>query len=149
MSTDETEVPDGFELIDDRSTFNLAFGPFYHRRKPQGAVIGLRVAKQHLNRYGNLHGGALSGFLDVAMGMSVLLQPEGPQANLTVSMNIDYIDRGLPGEWLEADVSIAKMGRRLAFVHCQVHAQTRLIARASGVWMLQWQASETSKPAAD
>ncbi|MDB5987913.1 MAG: hypothetical protein JWR16_2966 [Nevskia sp.] len=59
-------------------------------------------------------------------------------ANLTVSMNIDYLDRSLPGEWLEADASISKMGRRLAFVSCQVHAKTRMVARASGVWLLQW-----------
>ena len=138
MSAVDVVVPEGFETLQDHSPFQVALGQMYYKLKPRGAIVGLRIAEQHLNRYRNLHGGALSAFLDVAMGLSVLVQPDGPPANLTVSLNIDYLDRTAKGDWLEADVSISKMGRRLAFVGCEVHAQGRMVARASGVWMLQW-----------
>lgn len=133
-----SQAPPGFELLHDPSPFQLAFGQLYHKQRAGGAVIGLRVAEHHLNRHRRLHGGALSGFLDAALAFGIMLQPQGPSAALTVSLSIDYLETALRDDWLEADVCVVKMGRRLAFANCEVHSAGQIIASAKGIWMLQW-----------
>lgn len=137
MACDSSPVPEGFEPLDDASAFHQVFGQLYHKPRPRGALIGMRVKDHHLNRYGRLHGGALAGFLDVALGISILLQPGASSANVTVSLTIDFMDAGWSGEWLEAEVSIPKLGKRLAFAQCEVSCDGRRIARGSGVWSLR------------
>jgi len=137
MEAESRPVPEGFELLEDASPFHQGFSPVYHKRKARGAIIGMQVREHHLNRYGRLHGGALAGFLDFALGISILLQPGMSAGNFTVSLTIDFMDAGWSGEWLEARVSIPKLGKRLAFAHCEVSCDGRPIARGSGVWSLK------------
>ncbi len=129
-------VPEGFELLAEDSAFLQWFGALYYKPKAGGALIGMPVLPQHINRYGILHGGALAAFMDMALGRAVLVHPVQVPANVTISLSIDFMAPGRPGEWLEADVSIPKIGQRLAFASCDVRSDSRLIASGRGVFSL-------------
>ncbi len=130
------QVPPGYQALEQDSPFQQAFGPLYYCAKPGGALIGFVVEARHLNRYGNLHGGTLAAFMDVALGNAVLRQPAAPAADVTVSLSIDYLSGGAPGAFIEADIVVPKMGKRLAFANCEVRAEGRVIATARGIFSL-------------
>lgn len=150
----ESCVPEGFSQLVMDSPFQQAFGPLYYQPKAGGARIGFVVQPHHLNRYGNLHGGTMAAFMDVALGNAVLLQPAAPAADITVSLSIDYLAGGAAGAFVEADIVVPKMGKRLAFANCDVRSQGRVIATARGIFSLgmphrQPPASSTSATSGD
>lgn len=131
------EVPEGYAEVQQDSPFLAAFGAMYYKPKAGGAFVGCWVLPQHINRYGILHGGALAAFIDMALGRAVLVHPELPFANATVSLHIDFMAPGQVGEWLEAEVTLPKFGKRLAFASCEVRADGRPIAGGRGVFSLR------------
>ena len=130
-------IPEGFTPLLLDSAFQNGFGQLYYKPKAGGALIGWQVEAHHLNRYGIVHGGAIAAFMDSALGNAVLQQPQQPLADVTVSLSIDYMAAGPAAAWIEADVVVPKMGKRLAFAHCEVRALGRVIASGRGVFSLQ------------
>lgn len=62
-----------------------------------------------------LHGGAISGFLEMTAIMCVLMQGETLQVPKTIGINIDYLRRGNPVDTF-ARAEIFKKGTRIANV---------------------------------
>lgn len=108
-------------------------GEFYlHIERP---VIGIRIAEQHLNAIGIVHGGFLAMLADTAFGVALVRRFGTPQPR-TLHLSTDYIGPVQPGDWVEAEVDLLKQGRRVANVNCRVMVGDRIALHAAGVFYL-------------
>ncbi|HSW06618.1 PaaI family thioesterase [Aquabacterium sp.] len=145
-SCDELPVPEGFVLREIGGPYFTALGPIYMKPTPQGgAVIALRVAHQHTNMAGMTHGGMLATLADGAFGINIAMLRKRRSGQVTVSLNADYLSPARPGDWLEAHVTVRRMGWQLAFADCLLQVGERLVLRATAVFSFV-AASGTARP---
>jgi len=130
-------VPDGYRLLDRKSAFSDLTGPYYMKAKKGPIVkLGLRIEAQHLNKVGVAHGGALMTLADNAIGDAVIQAYDHPVSAVTVTMNTEFMNPAVLGDWVEAEAQILKKGGRLLFASCIVSVQDKRIMHASGVMAL-------------
>lgn len=105
----------------DPTRFNAFLGEVIVRLDEDAARPLARVRmtpeRQHSNFGDNVHGGALLGFIDVALFAAIRsfgLIEAGPA--VTLDLNTHFIGGGRVGEWLEARVELLRETRRLLFV---------------------------------
>jgi uncharacterized protein (TIGR00369 family) len=134
-----TKIPDGFNLIPGNEQFTGLTGPWYSKSvsskgplKPR--ILGLLIQKKHTNMIGVVHGGLLVTMADTAMGYSLSRATEPPQKIVTVSLSSDFLRSPKEGDWLEAHVSILKVGNRMSYADCQLISNSQIILRSSGVF---------------
>jgi len=128
-------VPDGFELLQVGGGYFKQLGPVYGRAQAAGGmVVALRVAEQHLNIQGVAHGGMLATVADGALGRNVAIARGKRQAQVTVSLTADFLSGARLGDWLEAHVTVTRMGQRLAYANCDLMVGTRQVLRSSAVF---------------
>ena len=110
-------VPSGFEPLEVGPGFVRLTGPMYlHAQLP---VLAARMAPEHANLLQIAHGGYLATLADSALG-AVIRRSIGRGVPLvTVNLNLDYVSPALPGDWIEAHVTV----------------DGRLVLRASGIFM--------------
>lgn len=130
-------VPEGFRRLDETGPYFQQLGPVYARETETGGVVlGLRVARNHLNVQGITHGGMLTTLADGALGINVWLARRQRSAQVTVSLTVDFLSSARVGEWLEAHVTIHRLGRTLAYASCDLKVGARQVLRSSGVFAL-------------
>jgi len=83
-----------------------------------------------------IHGGALAGMFDVAMGVAAN-GLAGPEAAATCDMNITFIKELEFGQHAIVKTYIVKNGRKLIRLRAEMFCQEtgRLICSASGTWI--------------
>ena len=100
------------------------------------AVLTMEVGKQHLNRSGVLHGGALTTLVDAACGYAGCYAGEGqpPRRAFTLSLDCNFIATAGEGATLTATARKTGGGSRIYFTQCEVRDQDgRLIGQAKAV----------------
>ena len=132
-------VPEGYEPLVHGGPYFRALGAIYGRPAPdEGLVVALRVDDAHLNMQGLTHGGMLTTLADGALGITIglaQLRARGRrQAQVTVSLNADFLSSAKVGDWLEAQVSITRMGQRMAFANCDLRVGSKQVLRANAVF---------------
>ena len=128
-------VPDGFELLQVGGGYFKQLGPVYGKTLPDGSmVVALRVAERHLNFGGVAHGGMLATVADGALGRNVAIARGRRQAQVTVSLTADFLSGARLGDWLEAHVTVTRMGQRLAYANCDLKVGERHVLRSSAVF---------------
>jgi uncharacterized protein (TIGR00369 family) len=128
-------VPAGYTPLDTGGPYFRALGPMFARRRDDGLlVVALRVGPSHLNMQGVAHGGMLSTLADGALGINIALARgvRGPQA--TVSLTMDFVSAARLGDWLEAEVTVTRMGRTLAYASCALTVAAKPVLRSSAVF---------------
>ena len=136
MNTTNSDVPEGFGPLFRTSPLLDALGPFYGKGAGAELTIGLRVAEKHTNSRGGVHGGVLATIGDVALGYTMASSPDRPRSALTASLTIDYVGSAKVGDWIEAHVTVQRMGVHLAFASCNLQCGQKLVLRASGVFAI-------------
>lgn len=132
---DAATPPAGFEPLHRSGAWSATLGPIFRRvRSDGGWLIGLFIDERHLNMQGMAHGGMLATLADSALGMNIAIARGTRQAQVTVSLTLDYLAAARRGDWLEAHVEITRMGRTLAFANCELRAADRQVLRASAVF---------------
>lgn len=134
MTTDDP--PSGFAPLLRTSPLLDALGPFYGRGRGLDLVVGLRVAQKHTNARGTLHGGVVATLSDVALGYALAFSTDPPLGLVTASMTVDYTGSARVGDWVEARVDGARIGRTLAFANAWLTVGGTRIARASAVFVV-------------
>lgn len=133
--TAEADVPDGFKRLQLPSPYMTLVGPLYMRRGDGGpAVLAVRVASQHLNIQGVVHGGMLTTLADSALGINISLARGRRGGQVTVSMTADFLSGAREGDWLEAHVVVTRLGQRLAYANCDLKVGERHVLRSSAVF---------------
>jgi acyl-coenzyme A thioesterase 13 len=135
MVNDET-IPEGYEPLYRESAFTRLIGPIYQKVTPDCLRLGLRPAEKHCNMRGDIHGGVISTLADIALGYNIAFSREPPISAVTASLTVDYVGRISRGDWLEVDVDIQKLGKRLAFANCFFYVGEQRVARANAVFSI-------------
>jgi uncharacterized protein (TIGR00369 family) len=106
------------------------FGFVFREVSPGRVVVGMRVAKRHLQVHGVVHGGVLAALADTAGGMAVYMKLPPRSRVATVSMTINYLEAVAGGEVL-AQAELVRLGRNLAVVDCDLFDHNkRIVAKA-------------------
>lgn len=130
--------PPGFEVWDPgHRGFIRLCGPLYLRPGGEYATFGMRVTHDHINIGGVAHGGFLVTLADTALGVTVSKMRDVPHAQVTASLSVDFLGVVKLGDWLEADVHIERMGKRLAFATCYLTANGARVLRSSALFALR------------
>lgn len=130
-------IPDGFVPfpIPVPDSFMGVNGPFYFL-KGERTRIGLRIEPRHCNPDGRTHGGLIGALADMILG-NVIYEALGKRhPTVTISLNTDYLSVAPPGCWFDGWGEVQRLGSSLVFVRCELHADGKLAARASGVYKL-------------
>ena len=132
-------VPQGYEPIAHGGPYFRALGAIHGRPAVDGGLeVALRIDGSHLNMQGVVHGGMLTTLADGALGLNIGLaqvRARGRrQAQVTVSLNADFLSSAKAGDWLEAQVSITRLGQRMAFANCDLRVGDKQVLRANAVF---------------
>lgn len=119
-------------MISDPGFIGLV-GPFWTRQDADTLDLGFYMDTRHSNRASRLHGGMICTVADRAMGMCARID-EPDRNHATISLNLNFLDSAVPGEFVVARATLARNTRTLCFLHCAVSAGDRLLATAQGVW---------------
>ncbi len=119
--------------LSDPTRFNTLLGPMLYRVDDDIVRIRITPEHRHSNVQDNVHGGALLGFIDVALfaaarGFGVI---ESGTA-VTLDLNTQFIAAGRIGEPIEAQVELLKETGRLLFLRGLVVQGSAKIAAFSG-----------------
>lgn len=126
-------VPAGFEPLAAARGFMRHCADFYlHAERP---VVGVRIADEHLNAIGIVHGGFMAMLADSAFGI-VMVRRFGTLQPRTLHLSVDYLGPAHAGDWVEAHVDMLKQGRRVANVNCRIMVGDRTALHAAGVFYL-------------
>jgi|SRR5581483_4946180 len=128
-----TVIPDGFERRTRQSPLTDPWEPLYSKRTDKAVIVGLRLAEQHTNGHGLIHGGLIATLADIAMGYSCGYQLAATQL-VTVGLSVDYIGTAHVGQWLAVEPDVIKTGSTICFAQCFVKADDMVIARASATF---------------
>jgi acyl-coenzyme A thioesterase 13 len=126
------DIPEGFVPLFRTSPFLDTLGPFFYR--PTKSSFGLRITSKHVNARGNAHGGLILTLADIALGYTASASTDPPLALTTINIAADLAGHAEVGDWLEADVDIQKIGRRLVFANAYLMVETERIARVSAIF---------------
>jgi uncharacterized protein (TIGR00369 family) len=101
----------------DPTRFNAFIEPVWVRVEERIARVRMLPQRQHSNMREAVHGGALLGFMDVALfagsrGLGVL----GAGGAVTLDLSAQFIGAGRIGEPLEAEVELLRETGRLLFL---------------------------------
>lgn len=134
-----SSIPYGFQPIPGNEQFTGLTGPWYSNssiteKSSIPRVLGLLIQKKHTNMIGVVHGGLLVTMADTAMGYILSRATEPPQKIVTVNLSTDFLRSAKEGDWIEAHVSILKIGSRLSYADCQLICNKQTILRSSGVF---------------
>jgi uncharacterized protein (TIGR00369 family) len=94
------------------------------------AEVVLEASSKHYNHSGTVHGGLISAFADVAMGVAIVSKLQSGESFSTVSMNTGFFKAFSKGR-LTAKAVVVRRGRTTAYVECEVVSEKDLIAKAS------------------
>ena len=136
-------VPEGYAPVTG-GPFMRMCGAFYlHEAKP---VMAMPITADHLNSLGIVHGGMLATIIDTAMGV-VIGREIGAVSTPTISLSIDYLGAVREGDFVEGHVDVHKLGARICNASCLLKVGQRLVARASGVFIMGGRAARvTGRP---
>ena len=103
--------------LHDRTRFNELLGPMLVRVEGELARVRMTPERRHSNLSDHVHGGALLGFIDVALfgaarGFGLI---EAGTA-VTLDLSVQFIGGGRIGEVLEARVELLRETGRLLFL---------------------------------
>ena len=124
-------APDGFEPITDEGAFVQHIGPLLGK----DGVVGLTIDERHINSFGKAQGGVLATLVDFANAHNVRLESDEDNPSVaTVSLTVDYLGAADEGDWVEAHVTVERLGGTLAFVDCILKVGDKEIVRGRAVF---------------
>jgi uncharacterized protein (TIGR00369 family) len=124
----------GWEMLSGAGFAELT-GPLWKRDDGGRLRFGFVVAPKHLNYAGILHGGMLTTFADLAMGMTTW-RATGGKAHATIELNIQFVGTVRPGEFVEAQCEVVRATRSVVFMQAKMFVGARIVAAANGIWKI-------------
>lgn len=124
------EIP--AELV--QSPFMKLIGCYVLRLEKDEAQLAMKMGTSLCNRQGNLHGGAIFGLVDTAMGVACSMFHGFDKTSVTLDSKINYIRAVVEGEV----VCIARVvhgGRRTLVVEAEVVQNNKIMAKALATFL--------------
>jgi acyl-CoA thioesterase len=100
-------------------------------------TFALRLAPEHMNPYGTVHGGVVYSLVDFAMGGAMVSRLEPGERCATLEVKINYLAPAAEGE-LRADAWLVERTSRVGVLQARVTlGGGRLLALATGTFYIQ------------
>ncbi len=137
----EAAPPEGFQPLFRTSPFLDLVGPLFWRPEGESFTVGMRVLPRHVNGSGTMHGGLIATLADVSLGYVTAGSRKPPLRMATASLALDYMGAAPLGSWVQARVTIDKIGRHMAFASASIAAEGRPVATARALFAVLEQPS--------
>ena len=93
------------------------------------------IKENHLNAAGITHGGFIAAFVDAGAGTAAHRVTNGNPC-VTISLELKFISSVYLGQELVGKTKIQKKTKSLVFLTCELTAEDKIAATASGVWKI-------------
>ena len=93
------------------------------------------IKKNHLNRAGITHGGFIAALVDSGVGTAAHRVADGSPC-VTISLELKFISPVRLGQELFGNTKIQKKTKSMVFLTCELKAEDKIVATASGVWKI-------------
>ena len=93
------------------------------------------IQKNHLNKAGITHGGFISALVDAGAGTAAHRSADNSLC-VTVSLELKFISAVYLGQELIGNTKIQKKTKSMVFLTCELKAEDKIVATASGVWKI-------------
>jgi len=99
-----------------------------------GAVLDLRAGPSLHQAYGTVHGGAIAGLVDAAMGIAIISALGPEEGCATIEMKLNYTAPATAGT-IRAEGEVLSLGRRLVTARAEARdAEGRLVSAGQGTF---------------
>jgi len=137
----DSALPEGFEPARFSPGFLDHGGPYFLGPEgvegPGSRTVGLRICPHHINYKDGTHGGVISTFADVALSHAVYDAERPRLAPSTITLQVNYLAAARLGDWLEAHVTVDRLGGRTAYTSGRIVRGKEVIATMSGVFAIR------------
>ena len=125
---------EGWQKLDEIG-YPALMGLIWRKPEAEGALYGLPATPEILNKNGRVHGWALLGLVDHALGHTARYFGIG-EKKATIQLDTQFIGAPEDGDFLVARGFLVRRTRSILFMRCEVTVGDRLIATANGIWKL-------------
>lgn len=108
--------------------------------------LAMNAGPSHWSPADRLHGGILFSLLDTALGRAVVSSLEEGRGSTTIESKINFFRPVMEGR-LTVEARVLNRGRRTAYAEGEIRdEEERLVARATGTFMLTETFKQSAKP---
>ena len=93
------------------------------------------IKENHLNAAGITHGGFIAAFVDAGAGTAAH-RVANQNPCVTISLELKFISAINLGQELVGKTKIQKKTKSMVFLTCELTAENKIVATASGVWKI-------------
>ena len=93
------------------------------------------IKENHLNTAGITHGGFIAAFVDAGAGTAAHRVTDGNPC-VTISLELKFISSVHLGQELVGKTKIQKKTKSMVFLTCELIAENKIVATASGIWKI-------------
>ena len=93
------------------------------------------IKENHLNAAGITHGGFISAIVDAGAGTAAHRSADNNPC-VTISLELKFISAVRLGQELKGNTKIQKKTKTMVFLTCELTAENKIVATASGVWKI-------------
>ena len=93
------------------------------------------IKENHLNKAGIAHGGFIATLVDAGAGAAAHRVAD-PNPCVTISLELKFISKVKLGQELIGNTIIQKKTKSMVFLTCELTAEDKIVATASGVWKI-------------
>ena len=93
------------------------------------------INKNHLNSAGITHGGFIAAFVDAGAGTAAHRSADQNPC-VTISLELKFISAVKLGQELIGVTKIQKKTNSMVFLTCELFAENKIVATASGIWKI-------------
>ena len=93
------------------------------------------INENHLNAAGITHGGFIAAFVDAGAGTAAHRAANNSPC-VTISLELKFISAVQLGQELVGNTKIQKKTKSMVFLTCELTAENKIVATASGVWKI-------------
>ena len=93
------------------------------------------INTNHLNAAGITHGGFIAALVDAGAGTAAHRSADQNQC-VTISLELKFISAVKLGQELIGKTKIQKKTKSMIFLTCELKADSKIVATASGVWKI-------------
>ena len=93
------------------------------------------IKENHLNTAGITHGGFIATLIDSGLGTAAHRSSDGSPC-VTISLELKFISPSRLGQELIGNTKIQKKTKSMVFLTCELVAENKIIATASGIWKI-------------
>ena len=94
-----------------------------------------KINENHLNAAGITHGGFIAALVDAGSGTAAHRVADSSPC-VTISLELKFISVVKLGQELIGNTKIQKKTKSMVFLTCELTAENKIVATASGVWKI-------------